>query len=440
MRAHLQASWLRVAVALGAPCCGHAPSLANSQAAERGAEITGRTCYGGTQTLAGHFETPRETDAFAMTLELYAVASNVSQAYVVSTWSPDAPESVEQEHVWIDGERVIRETADSPAVVATRWEATWARELARLGAPSTGTTAYEQRVPHPTFGDVVERIQPGGMTLLDGLSAPKTLSLAHAAEAVWWTAELRRKRCPRDAEPGNPPDASPQVLMDEITWRTLEPGVELALLHGSNMVSLVVELSKSLVVCETGLTVQQGEQLIDALAERFPNKPVAHVLFGHHHPHYTGGLRAFIAAGALVHAPAQNARFAQHLADLPFTLAPDRLAKNPKAARIEPFEGELALFDDGRLAVQAIDIGRQSNHTQEYVLTYLPRSKLLFEGDVGWFLGPTGQIRPSRRAAGMLRAVTARGLTVDHLVQSWPLMGSSQVIEHSALRAAVSGH
>ena len=401
--------------------CGHAPPPAAQQAKPE----RDRVCYRGTQTLTGHFELPGQTLPLEMQLELFA------HAYVVSTWSADAPHDVEREQVWLEPTRVIQASADAPVAEASEWETTWARKLARLAETT-------QAAPHPTFGDVVERVQPGELTWLDGLSAPGTLSLAHATESTRWTAELARERCSDAATLSNKPVVPPlKAAEPPVTWTQLEAGVELAILHGSQIVSLVVELSHALLVCETGLTVRQGEQLLDALAERFPHKPVAHVLFGHHHPHYTGGLRAFIAAGAVIHAPLHNARFVEQLAALPFELAPDRLARNKLAPRIEAFEGRFVLQDEGRVVVEAIDIGSESNHTQEYVLAYLPKHKLLFEGDLGWSVGPTGEIRASRRAHGLLHAIAVHGLAVERIVQSWPLMGAKQTIEPSALQAAV---
>jgi glyoxylase-like metal-dependent hydrolase (beta-lactamase superfamily II) len=161
------------------------------------------------------------------------------------------------------------------------------------------------------------------------------------------------------------------------------------------------------------------------------------VFFGHHHPSYTGGLRAFIAAGALVHAPAHSAQFVEHLAALPFQLTPDRLARRNVPPRIEPFTGNIELRDDRGAVIEAIDIGKESNHTDEYVVFYLPRHKLLFQGDLGWYAEPNGPIRASRRAPGLLRVIAARGLVVDTLVQSWPVMGTKQQLTLSELEAAV---
>jgi hypothetical protein len=352
---------LRIGVAAwwGLIACGHAPSAPDPAR---------HVCYRGTQLLAGHFAKPGDTERFEMAIELHARAE-----YVVSTWSAASPGDVYREHVWLRADRVFQGTPE-PASEASEWDRAWAHKLIDL-------SASVERVAHPTFGDVVERVQPGEAVTLDGARAPQSLSLTHATESTRWTAELERVPCPQPSA-ASQPRIRPRAAAQGITWSKLADGIELAILHDSQIVSLIVELPDSLVVCESGLTVQQGEQLVDALVQRFPRKPVAHVFFGHHHPFYTGGLRAFIAAGALVHAPAHSAQFVEQLAALPFQLTPDRLARRNVPPRIEPFTGNIELRDDRGAVIEAIDIGKESNHTDEYVVFYLPRHKLLFQGDL----------------------------------------------------------
>ena len=75
----------------------------------------------------------------------------------------------------------------------------------------------------------------------------------------------------------------------------------------------------------------------------------------------------------------------------------------------------------------AIDIGAQSHHTDEYVVFWLPRQRLLFQGDLGWF-GPDDAPRAGgRRARGLLQAIDERNLPVETLLQGWPVLGSGRL-------------
>lgn len=209
-------------------------------------------------------------------------------------------------------------------------------------------------------------------------------------------------------------------------FRTLAPGVHEVTLPSADSRSLAIEFADHVVLCETSLDNPAGEQLLACLDEHLPGKPVRFVLFGHYHPHYTGGLRPVMARGASVIAPPLGAAFAQEIAARRFASPPDALTTSGKTASIESFTGERTLRDATNELV-AIDIGADSHHTDEYVVFWLPRQQILFEGDLGWFAGPTGLRGGGARARGLLKAIDDRKLPVATLVQSWPTVGMSKL-------------
>ena len=205
-------------------------------------------------------------------------------------------------------------------------------------------------------------------------------------------------------------------------FRTLAPGVHEITLPTADSRSLAIEFVDHVVLCETSLDNLAGEQLLAALDEHLPGKPVRHVLFGHYHPHYTGGLRPVMARGATVVAPPLGAAFAAEIAARPFRTPPDALAASGREVVVETFRGERT-FRDADNELVAIDIGALSHHTDEYVVFWLPRQQILFEGDLGWFAGPNGLRDGGVRARGLLQAIDERQLPVTTLVQSWPTVG-----------------
>lgn len=396
--------------------------------------------YEGTGQLEGHFRAPGEVRPFSLALDL--VLDGPLRQVVVTTWtSPDASEA-DREVTWIDSKTgtVVQErgTSSAPRFVAlTGLEALWARQLAALGAEQAA-----RPVAHPNLGDVLDRVVPGATSELDGVAAPSSLELAHHSIELSWAATLRRVP-PRTAA------ASTQLAMPAVTATPptppqrlhLEPiaaGVFLASVPEGDTASLIVELDDGLFVAETTLTTTLGEQLVDELATRFPGKPIRHVSFSHYHPHYTGGLRAFVAAGAEAIAPPGLAAYARAVLARRFTLAPDRLARAPRPAKVQTFTASTVVGAPSGRRVELWDLGAASNHTEEYVVVYVPHAKLLFQGDLGWFQTEDGSVRSGRRASGMLEALRARGVPIERVAQGWPLMPGKQVLTRQELEAAVA--
>ena len=165
------------------------------------------------------------------------------------------------------------------------------------------------------------------------------------------------------------------------------------------------------------------------------------MLFSHYHPHYSGGLRAFLAAGATVVTTPGNEELVRAIAARAFTHTPDRLAREPSPVLVELFEDRWTL-DDGRVRIEAIDVGMRSKHTTEYVLFHLPRQGLLFQGDLGWYPGawfPDGgdELRAGSRAAALVAILDEEQLEPERIVQSWPAVDVPMTRTPAELRALV---
>lgn len=401
--------------------------------------------YEGEGLLEGHFRTPGERRPFGMALEV--AADGPVRRLTLTTWTEQDRSDVEPEVTWVQpgptasqAPTVARERVDGPARTAVeldRLEADWAYQLASLGA-----NGAERPLAHPSLGDVVERAVPGPLVELEGRAAPARLELAHHAIDLSWTASLHR--VPVGTAHAQEPLVMPPVRAaahapsPEIQLEQLAPGIHLASVPAGDSASLVVELADGLLIAEATLTVELANKLVDVLAARFPGKPIRHVLFSHYHPHYTGGLRSLLATGATVHAPAGNAEHARRVAARRFSIKPDRLATTPRPGTIAPFSGHLVLEDTAGHRVEAFDIGAASNHTEEYVVVYLPAAGLLFQGDLGWFVTDDGQVRAGRRAEGLLTALRERRLPLKQVAQGWPLMPGHQVLSGQDFEAAVA--
>jgi glyoxylase-like metal-dependent hydrolase (beta-lactamase superfamily II) len=99
----------------------------------------------------------------------------------------------------------------------------------------------------------------------------------------------------------------------------------------------------------------------------------------HHHFDHTGGLRAYVAEGATVVTNQSNVEYFQKAFATPATVVPDMLAKNPKPAQIQGVS-EKWVLTDGKQTIEVYP-NDGDTHTSEYDLIYLPRQRVLVEGD-----------------------------------------------------------
>ncbi len=376
-----------------------------------------RLAFAGTGQVEGHYSVPGQTRDFE--IELLYVRDGKTERLEVSTRMGDAPFTTEV--FWLQGSLVIREDENSNEILSGS-QARSTQHLVRGVASALGGAPTRIPWAHPTFGDVIDEAKFGSMIPLGGVTAAQTLDLVHHETDHLWNATLQRVALPTSIphrtipEPkpmadGSTPTLGIEAIADKV-WSVNVPS--------SDTRSLVVEFSDYLVVAETSLTVALGQKIVDAIAKKWPAKPIRYVSFGHHHPHYTGGLRAFLAAGATVRVPTANAEFAKKIAARPFTIEADQWATKKSSPPIEAFHDSLVIEDsDNRL--ELIDIGEASNHTKEYLVFYLPRSGILFQGDIGWFARDDGSIRASGRAVGLLAAIKEHELKVRTLVQGWPI-------------------
>jgi len=190
------------------------------------------------------------------------------------------------------------------------------------------------------------------------------------------------------------------------------------------------------VVMESAVGSPDGEMLVDVIKKQFPNQPIRTFLYSHYHPHYLGGIRPFIAEGATIVTTPGNEAFVKEMAERPFKIAPDRLAQSGALLKLQTIQDKRLTLSDAENEVVAIDIGKLSQHTDEFTIFYFPRQKLLFEAELGWFT-QNGQVRPSKRAAGLVKAIDENKLDVERIVQSWPVAGNEREMSLKDLRGMV---
>jgi glyoxylase-like metal-dependent hydrolase (beta-lactamase superfamily II) len=115
------------------------------------------------------------------------------------------------------------------------------------------------------------------------------------------------------------------------------------------------------------------------------------------HPHvdHTGGIRTYAAIGATIITQEANKEFMEALLRSPHTLIPDTLQKTPNAKfRVEGVKQSQVITDGAR----RIEIYHMKGnlHSSAMLMTYLPKEKILTEGDP-WTPGMVA-VKPTDRS------------------------------------------
>lgn len=185
--------------------------------------------------------------------------------------------------------------------------------------------------------------------------------------------------------------------------------------------SLVVEFKNFLLVAEAPLNSKNGEMIINEIKKAFPDKPIKFFVFGHHHPHYLGGVRPFIHEGANILSSMGDFDYLTYLTRNSRTLKPDSLELDRKRLNVNIL-GESRTITDDNYSMQVINIGEDSHHTKDYIIFYFPKEKIIFEGDLVW-IPSDGRVtdKVSSRQKGLYEAIQKLNLNVDTIFQSWPI-------------------
>lgn len=179
---------------------------------------------------------------------------------------------------------------------------------------------------------------------------------------------------------------------------------------------MIAEFEDHLVVLEGVYNSRNGDRIARLLRARF-DQPVGYFAFSHLHDQYIGGVRTWIHAGATILVPPATRPLVEKIAADSHALRPDALAREPTALALEEIEGSLRLEDD-RNALEVFNI--DSDHTQDYLLFYFPRQRVVLAGDLLWYR--PGQVLTGR-SVRLCEAVERLALEVDRYFCTWPLDG-----------------
>jgi glyoxylase-like metal-dependent hydrolase (beta-lactamase superfamily II) len=181
---------------------------------------------------------------------------------------------------------------------------------------------------------------------------------------------------------------------------------------GQNQNTLAVGFADHVVAVEAPGSSDGADAVIERIHELFPGKPIRYVAMTHHHGDHIGGMRSFIAEGATVITTAANRPVIEAMAA---SRQNDRLGRSPRQPEFLLLENGRRVLEDGSRSLELIDIG-PNPHANEMVIAWLPREKVVFQGDL-FFVpnndAPFGPPQPS--TASFARKLRELGLPAERI-------------------------
>ena len=203
------------------------------------------------------------------------------------------------------------------------------------------------------------------------------------------------------------PDAVRQAVVAPVKVESQKLADGVWLLAGGSHHSMLVEYRDFVAIVEAPQNEARSLAVIAEAGRLAPNKLVKYVVNTHHHFDHAGGLRTYFSQGTTVVTHESNKEYYVEILFHPaaWTLQPDRMSiYNPmymisrRPPPIETVAGDtrgtapFVITDGSRLMevfhVQdmAYELGdnayRQGNHSQDMLMAYLPKEKILLNADL----------------------------------------------------------
>jgi glyoxylase-like metal-dependent hydrolase (beta-lactamase superfamily II) len=165
----------------------------------------------------------------------------------------------------------------------------------------------------------------------------------------------------------------------EVTAEELGDGLYRLTTGAGSYDSLIIEFDDHVMMLEAGHAEAGMLAYIEETKRLMPGKPIRYVMNTHAHSDHTRGIPTLVAEGATIVTHVSNQEFFERALNTPRTLLDDRLAREPRPARVDPV-GDMKVYTDGNRAVEIYHIW-PTPHSNGLLVAYIPREGVLFQGD-----------------------------------------------------------
>ena len=178
---------------------------------------------------------------------------------------------------------------------------------------------------------------------------------------------------------------------------------------------MFVAFKDHILVVEAPVNSATSQKAIAKIKETVPNKPIKYLVVTHYHDDHAGGTRGYMAEGATLVTTAGNKAYFEKMATASRTIDPDALSRNGRKPVIETIQDSKRVFSDEQHTVEVYDIGA-GPHTKEMLIVYLPKEKIIFQGDLLNLPSATKAVTPGNETtAHFAKRLRELGLVVERI-------------------------
>ena len=175
------------------------------------------------------------------------------------------------------------------------------------------------------------------------------------------------------------PDTVEQATLPPVRVMSRKIADGVWFLAGGTHHSVLIEFKDYVAVVDAPLNEERSLAVMAEVKKLVPDKPIKYLINTHHHFDHSGGIRTYVAAGAIIITNSGNKSFYERAWKQPRALDPDMLAKNPRKATFITYKDKYVLANGSRtLELHRI---RDDNHNEFMSFAYLPTEKILIEVD-----------------------------------------------------------
>lgn len=185
----------------------------------------------------------------------------------------------------------------------------------------------------------------------------------------------------------------------------------------------LVKQDDGVVIFEAHISAQYLHDVIGEAARRWPGAPVKAIVMTSDPWAHIGGLREAIALGIPIYVQARSIPFLTSIAKAPHVMAPDSLARAPRAPKWVPVSAK-TVIGRGENAIELYPVG--GPYAERMLMAYFPGHRLLYGADLVFpKRNPDGSAAKGfaeTEAVDLRRAVERERLSVDSVfcVQNYP--------------------